>query len=369
MSEKKPNTLLPEDELQAALAEIEKLSAEDSQAIPSLEMDSSEDAPPETDSPAAESVPADDAEPDAETEDTVDGDDAPEDEDVSADEDQPVDEDSTESEDVSEEPESSEEPGEDEPEAVEPEADADVEPDVDTSDDTDTRDGEQSELTFSEIEQQAVAEAEALAGSSGGANAAAVPGFGGDTPADGQDDLVAALAEVQASSAAKAKAPKETPPARKPEALESVEVEAPAAESESDVNSGRRFRFQIGKKEVVEEQPDVADYRPPEERGEAASSATELRPAAPIGKRAYRLADRWLEKLNQPFARLDSNIKAAIGMAAVTTVVVSLLAMLLMPVILPHRDAVVFLEEKVQKMNTPAAEETPPAETESADAK
>ena len=94
-------------------------------------------------------------------------------------------------------------------------------------------------------------------------------------------------------------------------------------------SGGRRFRFQIGKKEVIEEQPDVADYRPPEERGASAATVPGLRPTTPLAKRIYRLVDRWLDMMNQPFSNLDGMLKAAIGMVAVTTVIISVLAILL----------------------------------------
>jgi hypothetical protein len=83
--------------------------------------------------------------------------------------------------------------------------------------------------------------------------------------------------------------------------------------------------------------------------GQAAPQPRE--PAAPragLGARVCRAADRVLWAVNRPFAWLGPSGRALVGWLAITTIVVSVLAMFLLPVFIPRRDFVVELHRQAQ---------------------
>jgi hypothetical protein len=77
-------------------------------------------------------------------------------------------------------------------------------------------------------------------------------------------------------------------------------------------------------------------------------------PVTPLSKRLYRAIDRALDALNRPFAGLSNTQRALVGWVALTTLIVSILAIILMPIVLPHHDAITFLEEKRAQLDMPA---------------
>lgn len=79
----------------------------------------------------------------------------------------------------------------------------------------------------------------------------------------------------------------------------------------------------------------------------------DLNPRVTIGKRVYRLFDGVLEALNRPFQRLSGGLRGAVGIASVTTIIISLGTSAALPVIWPHRDAIAFLEEKRRELDDP----------------
>lgn len=178
----------------------------------------------------------------------------------------------------------------------------------------------------------------------------------------GDDELAAALAEVEQISAD----PKAKPSRRdaespdtpgQPATIEGAsKTDSTAADDASKKKAAatrpkRKSRFKIGKKPPNE---DVAEYRPPDERGDAESVAL---PVTSLGKRIYRAVDQGLDTINRPFEWMEERTRTLVGWVALTTLIVSFLAVVLMPLILPHRDAIVFLEEKLVKLDAP-----PPAE-------
>jgi hypothetical protein len=50
---------------------------------------------------------------------------------------------------------------------------------------------------------------------------------------------------------------------------------------------------------------------------------------------------------------LNETTRTLAGWVAATTLIVSILAILLMPVLFPHRDAITFLQEKVARLDSP----------------
>jgi len=94
---------------------------------------------------------------------------------------------------------------------------------------------------------------------------------------------------------------------------------------------------------------------------EQSASTAEALPA----KGVCRLIDQALDTLNGPFARFSGQVRNAIGLAAIATVVVSITALLVFPHVMPHRDAVSFLREKRAQLDArptaPAPPESPTA--------
>jgi hypothetical protein len=124
-----------------------------------------------------------------------------------------------------------------------------------------------------------------------------------------------------------------------------------AASTAAAPSKRKRFCFKIGRPSADE---DVAGYEPPDERGEAAATGRAAPPVTPLSKRLYRAIDRALDALNRPFAGLSNSQRALVGWVALTTLIVSILAIILMPIVLPHRDAITFLEEKRAQLDMPA---------------
>lgn len=102
--------------------------------------------------------------------------------------------------------------------------------------------------------------------------------------------------------------------------------------------------------------------------GEHAASAGELGdrptatfvPRAPLAKRVYRAIDGMLEFVNAPFLRVSEAVRNAIGVVAATSLAVSLLAIVVLPIVTPHRDAIAFVEEKRRALERASAEQAPP---------
>jgi hypothetical protein len=108
----------------------------------------------------------------------------------------------------------------------------------------------------------------------------------------------------------------------------------------------KKPRFQVGEKPAES----VAVPGPPDQHWHAGPIA---RPVVPLGKRISRAVDNGLDTINQPFERIDRRTRTLVGCVAATTLVISILAMILMPLLMPHRDAIVFLQEKKAALKSP----------------
>jgi hypothetical protein len=102
-----------------------------------------------------------------------------------------------------------------------------------------------------------------------------------------------------------------------------------------------------------------ADPESPGKAHGAEAARGALLPITSVLKCVRRGIDRALDRINQPFAALDDQKRALVGWAAITTLIVSLLAMLLIPKILPQRDAITFLQEKRARLDAPPPAKVP----------
>lgn len=320
------NTILPEDELQAALAEIEKMSEEEAAAIPSL--DDGREGQGGSNSRLSAPKP---------------GSSTP---------------------DVAETPA----PGEIAavaPEAPEAESSAALEQpgtmveDIDES----AADSDKSEATAVLAETVSVppepGDAAAIA------EAGATPVSGG--PVAGEE-LSATPAEIATAPSESQAVPTPAGTALENGPAEYAEREPPTEPLTSEVAdhgtpeevaataaahlAKKKIRFTVGKQSAEQ---DVAEYRPPDERGDVEVTGSSARPTAPMVKRFYRAVDRVLDALNRPFGSLGERGRVLVGWVALTTLIVSILVAVLMPLILPHRDAVAFLQEKRARLDPPPA--------------
>lgn len=92
-------------------------------------------------------------------------------------------------------------------------------------------------------------------------------------------------------------------------------------------------------------------------------------PRVPWWKRLLRALDDLLDIINRPFASLSPQLRSLIGVVSLTTIIVSLASAWLIPTLMPHRDAITFLEEARARVlarqstaashSSPAASQTP----------
>jgi hypothetical protein len=125
-----------------------------------------------------------------------------------------------------------------------------------------------------------------------------------------------------------------------------------------------RLRAGLGRKSADASPEDAPEQSAETEEGQSASIDEALPP-----KGICRLVDRALDTLNKPFDRFGSQVRNAIGFAAIATVVISVTALLVLPRMFPHRDAVSFLREKRAQLDArrtaPAPPESPAADNDS----
>jgi hypothetical protein len=78
----------------------------------------------------------------------------------------------------------------------------------------------------------------------------------------------------------------------------------------------------------------------------------EPRPALPAGRIVYRALDALLAAVNWPFNRMGPEARQLVGILATVTIVVSLLAAHFLPILLPPRDAISQLHQRVLQTQT-----------------
>ncbi len=176
----------------------------------------------------------------------------------------------------------------------------------------------------------------------------------------GDAELAAALAEIETISTQEktpgtaavktSSAPEAAAPSSKPSPPDGDgETTATAEAGEPAEDGAHSKRIRFKiKKKAGQEGEDPNGYKPPT-KGEAPAGDVAL-PETPLFKRIIRILDRLLDAINRPFARLSEAQRNAIGYAAVATIVMSLLAAVFMPKALPHRDATTFLREKAAQL-------------------
>ena len=77
---------------------------------------------------------------------------------------------------------------------------------------------------------------------------------------------------------------------------------------------------------------------------------------------AFRLIDITLDLINRPFTRLSPDTRRIIGIVGIVTLVTSLLSAVLLPLVIPHKDALTFLQQKrVEVLLAPAEEAEEPS--------
>lgn len=164
-------------------------------------------------------------------------------------------------------------------------------------------------------------------------------------PLVSDEELMAALAEVQAASKAGA-----IP-------LPSLDEEQPAgaAAPKSEIQAGERASAapapERGAPRVHAPPPGAAHAV---EGSQPVGEDCEQAPArltARLCRRAYRATDAVLELLNRPFFWLSADARKLVGSVSLATIAVALSAWLLLPLILPNRDAVSFLAARRAAMS------------------
>jgi len=91
----------------------------------------------------------------------------------------------------------------------------------------------------------------------------------------------------------------------------------------------------------------------------APSALQPVVPRTPTAKRLSRGVERALDALNRPLAWMPPQWRALTGWLSLATLLVSTLALVLLPVVFPHRDALTFLHEKRVALQARSAQ--PPA--------
>jgi hypothetical protein len=79
-----------------------------------------------------------------------------------------------------------------------------------------------------------------------------------------------------------------------------------------------------------------------------------------LGRRLYRALDRGLELVNQPFKSVGPELRSLVGVLAIVTLVMSILAATLLPALLPNRTTVSELQRQAAAVATPGAADTAP---------
>ena len=196
--------------------------------------------------------------------------------------------------------------------------------------------------------------------------------FAGREPPDsatqlGGEELTGAFAEVEKPAAnlkadppqrgaADADAPGRSAPPESVVGSDSAPPVSSAPQREAAPaapQAGRKKpRFQVRERPAES----IAVPGPPDEHRHAGPLP---RPVVPLGKRLSRAVDNGLDTINQPFERMDRRTRTLVGCVAATTLAMSILAMILMPLVMPHRDAIVFLQEKKAALSSPPPVEKP----------
>lgn len=167
-------------------------------------------------------------------------------------------------------------------------------------------------------------------------------------------------------SAAGIRPPAESPPvetATVPPAASSASETAAAAAAAA---AAKGLKFKIGKKGAGGElsAPSAPATRMPDALAPGAAPSAlalpALSPAVRLGKRVIRVVEAALDAVHRPLARISPNLLPVIGVCALTTIGVSALSIIALPILFPSRDAISYLDERIAALDAPKVEKPRP---------
>ena len=112
--------------------------------------------------------------------------------------------------------------------------------------------------------------------------------------------------------------------------------------------SKRKLQFKIGKDAKIPPPPPPG-LAAPGARVDRAASIAEI-PTPPTLKRVFRFVDAALDVVNRPVRNMEEGRRGILGAAAVTTVIVSVAAMVLLPILFPRRTPITSLRERYDRL-------------------
>lgn len=174
----------------------------------------------------------------------------------------------------------------------------------------------------------------------------------GESPIS-EDELQSALADLENVT------PEAATEEQSAAAEDPTQAEGPAtgAAANAGPGGGRKLNFKIGAGagSAAGGTDGKGGQSAPAGRGSgtgasrSASAAASSVPSVALGKRLYRLADRALELVNQPAARVSARVRETVGLVSLVTLGMSLLVIALSPILTGGRSPLDFLEEKKQQ--------------------
>lgn len=180
-------------------------------------------------------------------------------------------------------------------------------------------------------------------------------------------DLEPAQEDGGASAAESPAAPPKSPTsAEGDELLAAITEAACAVQTSPAARKGKAVRFSIKGNRDREDAPGAAEADPAS--AEAAGAEPAGLPRARWYKRLFRASDWLLETINRPFSRLPAPVRDVAGLVGLTLAAVSLVGGAAVDLLLPQRDALTYLDARVQEVRQAkeAAQAQPPDADESA---
>lgn len=167
------------------------------------------------------------------------------------------------------------------------------------------------------------------------------------------DEIEAALAEAEAQKSAI--------PSLDDGNSDSLSEDVVPIPVEADLPAGTAIPRQAPNES--EDNPRVVVTVHGEEAGESCPpSKTPVARASSLVDTCLHYLDRGLDLMHRPFRRLSPDTRQAVGALAIVTIVMSVLASTLLPILFPPRDAVTLLKNETQavRQNTAPADDSSP---------
>jgi hypothetical protein len=139
-----------------------------------------------------------------------------------------------------------------------------------------------------------------------------------------------------------------------------------ASEAAAAAVAAKGLKFTIGKKGVgglAPATPAMSGRVTDTAQSGAAPSTLDLpalSPAVRLGKRVIRVVEAALDAVHRPLARISPNLLPVIGVCALTTIGVSTLSIVALPILFPSRDAISYLDERIAALDAPKVEKPKP---------